>query len=205
MDEMTPRARSPLAELVLATQTTAPDDMALVSVRSLPYAGYVSVRGKPDDAAFLSTVRAMLELDLPLSVSETVETELYRVFWLGPDHWLVVCNDGEAPVLTDRLQAAFAGVFGAAINVSGARSRLRLTGEAAADLLATGCKLDVSPSALSVGGCVQAPLGNATAIMHCVSQEPLTYDVYVARSQALSFWKWLEHAGAEFGMKSVTS
>jgi sarcosine oxidase subunit gamma len=203
MDEMKPRPRSPLAELALAAQTTAPDDTARVSVRSLAFAGYVSVRGKPDDAGFLSTVRAMLELDLPLSVGETVETELYRVFWLGPDHWLVVCNDGEAPGLTDRLQSAFAGVFAAAIDVSGARSRLRLTGKAAADLLATGCKLDVGPTALGLGRCVQAPLGNATAIMHCVSLEPLTYDIYVARSQALSFWKWLEHAGVEFGMKTV--
>lgn len=203
MDEMTPRPRSPLAELVLAAQTSAPDDGARVTVRSLPFAGYVAIRGKPDDERFLSTVRALLEFDLP-GYGEVVENEEYRAFWLAPDHWLVVCGEGEGPALTERLQQAFDGVFAAAIDVSGARSRLRLSGDAAADLLTTGCKLDLDPQVFLPGQCLQAPLGNVTAVMHCVENTPPTYDLYVARSQAMSFWKWLEHAGAEFGMKSVT-
>ncbi len=205
VDEMIPRPRSPFAELFLAAQTAAPDDTATVTVRSLPFVGIVAVRGKPDDAAFLEAARGVLGLALPLTAGGVAEVEHYRVLWLGPDHWLAVCNEGEAPALTERLQDAFAGLFAAAINVSGARSRLRISGEAAADLLATGCRLDLDPAVFGPGQCLQTPLGNVTAIIHCADLEPPTYDVYVPRSTAMSFWKWLEHAGREFGLRSVAA
>ena len=210
LDRTPPHPRSPLAELLLAAQTAAPDDTAWVTVRSLPYAGSVAVRGKPDDGGFLAAVRAETGLDLPLAVGSVAEAESYRALWLGPDHWLLVCGDGEGPALTGRLQAAFADMFAAAIDVSGARSRLRISGEAAADLLATGCRLDLDPAVFGPGQCLQTPLGNVTAIIHCVETgEPgphsPAYDVYVPRSTAMSFWKWLEHAGREFGLRSVVA
>lgn len=205
IDETNPRPRSPFAELFLAAQTAAPDDAAPVSVRSLPFAGGVAVRGKPDDEAFLAAVRRATGLDLPLAAGGVAEVEGYRALWLGPDHWLVACGDGEGALLAERLQAGFGALFAAAIDVSGARARLRLSGPAAADLLATGCRLDLDPAAFGPGRCVQTPLGNVTAIIHCVEMEPPTYDVYVARSMAMSFWRWLEHAGREFGLRSVTA
>ena len=204
IDEMNPRPRSPFAELFLASHTTAPDDSAAVSVRSLPFVGYVAVRGKPDDEAFLASVRRTTGLDLPIAVGGVVETEAIRVLWLGPDHWLFVCNEGEAPALVDRLQAGFGALFAAAVDVSGARARLRISGPSAADLLATGCRLDLDPAVFGAGQCVQTPLGNVTAIIHCVDLEPPAYDLYVPRSTAMSFWHWLEHAGREFGLRSVT-
>ena len=158
----------------------------------------------------LAAVRAETGLDLPLAVGGVAEAESYRALWLGPDHWLLVCGDGEGPALTGRLQAAFEGLFAAAVDVSGARSRLRISGEAAADLLATGCRLDLDPAVFGPGQCLQTPLGNVTAIIHCVDtgepgQPHPAYDVYVPRSTAMSFWKWLEHAGREFGLRSVAA
>lgn len=210
VDEMIPRPRSPFAELFLASHTAAPDDTAAVTVRSLPFVGYVAVRGKPDDAGFLAAAKGVLGLDLPLTAGGVAEAEHCRVLWLGPDHWLAVCNEGEAPALNVRLQDAFAGLFAAAIELSGARSRLRISGEAAADLLATGCRLDLDPAVFGPGQCLQTPLGNVTAIIHCVDtgepgQPSPAYDVYVPRSMAMSFWKWLEHAGREFGLRSVAA
>ena len=83
VDEIKARPRSPLAELLLAAQTAAPDDAARVTVRSLPYAGSVAVRGKPDDGGFLAAVRAETGLDLPLAVGGVAEAESYRALWLG--------------------------------------------------------------------------------------------------------------------------
>ena len=205
IDETNPRPRSPFAELFLAAQTAAPDDTAEVSLRSLPFAGYVAVRGKPGDAAFLAAAKGVLGLDLPLAAGGVAEGDSHRALWLGPDHWLAVCNEGEGLALAERLQRAFEGLFAAALDVSGARARLRISGAAAADLLATGCRLDLDPAVFAPGRCVQTPLGNVTAIIHCVETEPPTYDVYVARSMAMSFWRWLEHAGREFGLRSATA
>ncbi len=203
IDEMRPRPRSPVAGVFPAAQTAAPDDTAAVIVRSLPFVGYVAIRGKVHNRGFLDAVRDVMALDLPQAAGGIAETETYRVLWLGPDHWLVVCGDGEGPDLAERLQPAFAGLFAAAIDASGARARLRLSGPAAADLLSTGCRLDLDPAVFAPGQCLQTPLGNVTAIIHCVEGQPPTYDLYVPRSTAISFCRWLEHAGREFGLKGV--
>ncbi|MCA8926815.1 MAG: sarcosine oxidase subunit gamma [Alphaproteobacteria bacterium] len=193
-----------MAELFLAAQSAPPDDTARVFVQSVPLVGQVAVRGRPEDGAFRAAVRAATGLDLPLAVGGVAEAGDYRALWLGPDHWLVVTAAGEGPALVARLQPAFAGLFAAAVDVSGARTRLRLIGPAAADVLASGCRLDLGPDAFGAGQAVQAPVGNVTAIVHCLTAEPpgerLCYDLYVPRSQALSFWRWLEQAGRPWGL-----
>lgn len=204
MDDPTPRPRSPLAELLLTVQAAVPDAAAQVHVQPSPFVGQVAVRGKPEDAKFLSAAGGVLGLDLPLAVAGVVETNACRAIWLGPDHWLLIVSEGEAPAMVQSLQAAFTGLFAAAIDVCGARIRLRLAGPAALDVLASGCRLDLDPAVLKSGHAVQTPVGNVTAILHRLSQPADAYDLYIPRSQALSFWRWLEHAARPYGL-SVTA
>ena len=202
---MTQSPLSPFTGLSMGAQTGASAGATTVTVQVLPSAGSVAVRGKPDDGAFLSAASSALGLNLPLAVGGVAEGAQYRTLWLGPDHWLIVCPEGGGPALTERLQSAFDGLFAAAIDVSGARSSLRIAGSSAVDLLSTGCRLDLDPAVLGPGQCLQTPLGNVTAIIHHVAGDEPTYDIYVPRSTAVSFWKWLEHASQEFGLRSVTA
>ena len=197
--------RSPLAGVFPAGDGAAQRGGADVSVEALPAAGQVAVRGKPGDTAFLTAASSVLGADLPLVAGGVAAGGNHTVIWLGPDHWLVVCEAGGGPALTGRLEAAFEGLFAAAVDVSGARTGLRVSGPAAADLLATGCRLDLDPAVFGPGQSMQTPLGNVTAIIHCVALEPPAYEIYVPRSTAVSFWCWLEHAGWEFGLQSVTA
>jgi len=191
-----------LAELFLSAQSAPPDDAAAVFVQSLSFVGQVAVRGKPDDRQFLGAVREIAGIDLPPVAGAVAEAEHCRAIWLGPDHWLFITAEGAAQEMTAKLQHAFAGLFAAAIDVSGARMRLRLIGPAALDVLASGCRLDLGSEGFGAGHAVQTQVGNVTAIIHCLPAEPagegLGYDLYVPRSQALSFWRWLEHAGRPF-------
>jgi sarcosine oxidase subunit gamma len=210
VDEPTRRPRSPLAELFLAAQSAPPDDAAQVYVQSVPFVGQVAVRGRLEDEAFKGAIRNVLGLELPMTVGGVVEVEAYRTIWLGPDHWLVITNEGEGPALVQSLKSAFGGLFAAAIDVSGARMRLRLAGPAARDVLASGCTLNLDPDAFPSGQALQTPVGNVSAVLHCLqagdstgdaaSHNELTYDLYVPRSQALSFWQWLQHAGRPYGL-----
>jgi sarcosine oxidase subunit gamma len=204
VDETIARPRSPLAELFLSAQSAAPDDTAQVHVQSVPFVGQVALRGKAEDGAFRDIAGQVLGLDLPLSSGSVVESEAVRIIWLGPDHWLVVTNEGEAPALVTGLQEALASQFTAVIDVSGARMRLSLAGPAARDVLASGCTLNLDPSVFPAGHALQTPVGNATAIIHCLADGTYdttpTYDLYIPRSQALSFWRWLEHAGKPYGL-----
>jgi sarcosine oxidase, subunit gamma len=201
-DDTIAHPRSPLAELFLAAQSAPPDDSAQVYVHSVPFVGQVSVRGKPGDAAFLGAVRSVTGLDLPLAAGAVVETLAFRAIWLGPDHWLMVTAERNGPALAEKLATAIAGLFAAAVDVSGARMRLRLSGAAALHVLASGCRLDLGPDVFGAGRAVQTPVGNVTAIVHCQAVDPLgeglCYDLYIPRSQALSFWRWLEHAGRPY-------
>jgi sarcosine oxidase subunit gamma len=203
-DTTTARLRSPLAELFLAAQSAPPDDAAQVYVQSVPFVGQVSLRGRPDDAAFLTAANKALGLQLPLASGGLAEGETHRALWLGPDHWLVVTGEGQGPALAASLKDALQGLFAAAVDVSGARMRLRLAGPAARQVLASGCTLDLDPPAFPGSHALQTPVGNATVILHCLDAgqgeaEPM-YDLYVPRSQALSFWRWLEHAGKPYGL-----
>ena len=204
MDEPTRKPRSPLAELFLAAQSAQPDDTAAVFVQSVPFVSQVAVRGRAEDTAFLAAVREATGLDLPLAARGVAEVEGYRALWLGPDHWLVMTAEGEGPALAQRLGQAFDGLFAAAVDVSGARMRLRLIGAAAVDVLASGCRHDLGPEAFGAGLAVQTQVGNVSAVLHCLAlddgSEALAYDLYVPRSQVLSFWRWLEHAGRPWGL-----
>ena len=204
MDDTIARPRSPLAELFLAAQSAAPDDAALVHVQYVPFVGQVALRGKVEDSGFVAAVRQVLGLDLPLAVGGVAESEASRALWLGPDHWLIVTNEGGAPALVARLKQALAGQFAAAIDVSGARMRLALVGPAVREVLASGCTLNLDPSVFPAGHALQTPVGNATAIINCLADGTgdtiPTYDLYIPRSQALSFWRWLEHAGKPYGL-----
>jgi sarcosine oxidase subunit gamma len=203
-DATTARPRSPLAELFLAAQSAPPDDAATVYVQSAPFVGQVSLRGRPDDAAFLAAAEEALGLTLPLTAGGLAEGAAHRALWLGPDHWLIVTGEGQGPALAASLKDRLRGLFAAVLDVSGARMRLRLGGAAARQVLASGCTLDLEPPAFPAGHALQTPVGNATVILHCLDAgqgeaEPI-YDLYLPRSQALSFWRWLEHAGKPYGL-----
>ena len=72
MDDPLPRPRSPLAELFLSAQSAPPDDAAQVFVQSVPFVGQVALRGKSGDRQYLSAVREIAGLDLPLAAGRAV-------------------------------------------------------------------------------------------------------------------------------------
>jgi len=200
VDSVALQPRTPLTELPPAALTAAPDSAARVILQPAPFVGQVAVRGHLADAVFASATTAVLGLELPASAGGVAESEPHRAIWLGPDHWLVVTVEGEGPALSQRLRDAFGDVHAAAVDVSGARTRLRLAGEGLAELLAEGCSFPFGADGLAIGKAVQTMVGNAAAVIHHVPGEVATADLYVPRSQAMSFWAWLETVCGPYGV-----
>ncbi|TXL81566.1 hypothetical protein FHP25_03295 [Vineibacter terrae] len=139
------------------------------------------LRGRGDDAAFIAGAARWLGQDLPDSYNEMSRRGDASICRLGPDEWLVIGvrpeGDPPSPVI--------------AVDVSSARSVLRLDGPGAADLLATGCALDLDGGALSRGRFAQARLGAFAVLLLAPRDRDGAIDILVARSYARSLTAWL--------------
>ena len=96
----------------------------------------VSVRGEPPPG-------------FPFEPNTTAVVDGRTVLWLGPDEWLALGGREED----------YAGVS-AAVDVSANRALFELAGEGAADVVASGCSVEVE-----TGHCAQTLLARAQVIL----------------------------------------
>lgn len=179
--------RSPLDGLVVE----APG----VRIAELPFGSAVNLRANPSSAA----VAEVLGGPLPSEPNTVVEPRGRHMLWLGPDEWLVVGPDGDAPELMARLRAALAGTRGAAVDVSANRTTLEVSGERATDLLEKGCQLDLHPRAFSAGRCAQTTVAKAQVILWQTADAPdPAYRLLVRGSFAGYLAAWLTDAAREY-------
>jgi sarcosine oxidase subunit alpha len=154
--------RSPLAELaddLFAVAAGRPD--AGVGLAEMPLGTQVSVRVRPGtDAA--ERVTALLGTPLPAATGEVAPAGADTVLCLGPDEYLMLAGPGHGAGLAGQLAGAL-GVEGAAIDVSAARTTLRVTGPRARRVLAHGTGVDLDR--LRPGRCAQTLLAQCAVII----------------------------------------
>jgi sarcosine oxidase subunit gamma len=121
------------------------------------------------------------------------------ILWVGPGRWLVVEAERAGRDLGAILLRAVADPA-VVTDISQGRSVIRVSGPAARDLLAKGFPVDLHPRAFPVDACAQSLLGHVGAFVHAVDAVP-SFDLYVARSYALTAWEWLVESAAEYGCR----
>lgn len=163
--------------------------------------GYVDLRGDPADEAFRSAAEAELGQALP-TASNTFSKGEHRVYWLGPDEWLVATEAARIGDLVARLEARFTDLHVAINDVSGGNIAVHVSGKFARDLLAKGCTLDFHPDVFSIGHCAQSGLAKAGVLIGLLDAAP-TFEIIVRRSFADYLEKWLRHAGRDRGIEFV--
>ena len=109
-----------------------------------------------------------------------------RLMWLSPKRWLLVDADPDLTIDTEIMR-----------NVSSGRTVLRLHGENVRDVLAKGCPLDLHPQSFKPGTCAQSRIGSLNVLIDHI--EDKTFDIYIARGFAVTFWEWLTEAACEYG------
>jgi sarcosine oxidase subunit gamma len=150
-----------------------------VRISAEPFVAMADVRVDPAGAAALG---------LPTTPNTWVARGDGRAIWLGPDEWLVTSPSLRPQELAD----AVAG----AVDVSGQRTTLRLAGEHARTVLATGCALDLHPRAFPAGSAAQTLLGLAGVVL--LALDGTEYEILVRSSYARYLADWLLDAAAEF-------
>ena len=187
--------QSPLAHLGL--EGRAQDDIgeAGVALAERPFPAIVDLRGAPE--ALAGPVKAAFEIDLPREAGGTAHKNGLSALWLGPDQWWLVDENGRLAAV--QVSEALNGTAHAATNVGESRTRIRVSGPRARDLLAKGCPLDLHPGVFPEGSCAQSLVAKAGVLIYCL-EDGAGYDLYVLRSFAEYLWHWLADAAREYGL-----
>lgn len=111
----------------------------------------VNFRGDPSDPGLLEALSQTVGLPWPTRADECPTDGSRRVVWAGPDDWFVIGPPGSQEALTQQLRTAAGERHCAVTDVSSGYAVLTLAGEAARDVLAQGCPLDLHPRLFAVG------------------------------------------------------
>jgi heterotetrameric sarcosine oxidase gamma subunit len=121
---------------------------------------------------------------------------------LGPDEVLLV-----TPVAGSALAVLAADLASddlSVVEMTGARTTLRLAGPAAPTILAELCPVDTTPATMAPGDLLQAPLAGVRAFIarQDAGAQP-GYTMMIARDEAAYAWDAIRHIGAPHGLIPV--
>lgn len=180
------RAESPLAGVQAIRQQA-------LTVEEVPFLGYLNLRGRPDDRAFLKAAADACGTALPIEPNTVTGRNGVHALWLGPDEWLLVTGPEDQYPLLQALEASVDGLFAGVTDVSGYYTALTVSGDHARALLARSCPIDLHPRAFGPGRCAQSLLAKAGVILEQIDDTP-GFRLIVRRSFAEYVWRWLMEA-----------
>ena len=195
MSETTERRHG--LEPFLASVESAPE--ACVDICVLSGYGFLNVRLDPRCEQAVDAAARVLGQPIPLAANTFTAGE-HRVYWLGPDEWLIVTSGEGAAGLAGELAEAMAGFHAAINDVSGASVALRVSGVDARTVLAKGCTLDLRPRAFGPGRCARTGLAKATVLLSA-PDDASGYTIIVPRSFSDYLCRWLAHAARPHGVR----
>ncbi|CAN5462709.1 hypothetical protein BH20CHL7_BH20CHL7_08950 [soil metagenome] len=164
-----------------------------------PY-GEVLLRG-PGSADLVTRLTGGAAPDQPSVVRATLGGGAGAAWCLAPDEVLLVAAAGP---WTDDLAEHLSGADVSALDMTGARTSLRLAGPAAPAILAELCATDTTPRSMADGALVQAPLAGVRAFITRLDADGAPgYTMMVARDEAAYVWDALREIGAAHGMVPV--
>ena len=184
--------QSPLVQIKLSeAKGEAP------TIREVPFLGFLNLRGKANNTGIQAAALNLLGCELPVEANTMIESGDNRIYWLGPDEWLIVTPTGQQAKLADDLRAALKGVFSSVVDNSSGLTMLEISGDNAASLLASDCPLDFHPRVFKPGQCAQTRLAKAGMTL-APMREASGFEVIIRRSFADYIGLWLQDAAVAF-------
>jgi len=166
-------------------------------IEEKPFLGYVNLRGRSDNTKFLAGALKVLGCEPPTTANTVIESGDYRIYWLGPDEWLIVTPAGGQSQLKAELLSAMKDAFCSVVDNSSGLTMIHVSGEHAAALLATDCPLDLHPREFKHGQCAQTRLAKAGMTLSPLLDNS-GFEVIIRRSFADYLLLWLQEAAIAF-------
>ncbi len=168
------------------------EDESVALIKEISKLGYINLRGDigKGRTKFAMSVKKILGVAAPVSVNRVVENAQYKVFWLGPDEWMLVTHPQLQSGVIEQLETPLHGFFHSVTDVSSAYTTIELAGAYAVKLLNKGCPLDLHPQVFTAGDCAQSLLAQ-TQIILSRKCELNVFEIIVRRSYADYLLRWL--------------
>ncbi len=166
--------------------------------------GQVALKGDLGNPAVAGAVKEFAGVEVPgvwQVAREDGVADGRAAVWMAPDELLLLVPYAEAGDTMARLGEALDGEHHLALDMSDARTVLRLTGPAVGEVLAKGAPPDLSDRAFPPGSARRTHLGGVAVAFWRLDAE--TWEVVAFRSYAHHLVAWLEDAarpGSEIGL-----
>jgi sarcosine oxidase subunit gamma len=134
---------------------------------------------------------------LPSRVGETL-TGSARVLCVAPGEWLVVSNGQPSAAMQAYFESDLSSQGLALVDLTDGLVRLEVRGVVARELLSKGCGLDLHARSFPADCCAGTRFARIPVVIDCLD-EPLRFELHVARSYSQYLYSWLVDAAAEFG------
>jgi len=191
-----PRREGALAGQLLPGRHAAPG-AAPGAILTARHPGAMAQVCGAHDAATLQALVEALALERAPRPLQCTPGEAASLLWNGPGQYLAVSWRHREHELAAALNEVLRAGAAVAVDVSHARTVLRLSGAARVEVLAQGCALDLD--GMQAGQCAATVVSHFNVLLHCAGDEG--FDLYVTRSLAQSFHEWLCLAGAPFAVE----
>ena len=169
-------------DLVFSTRTD-------VRVSHIVVAGMASIVARAGNSEELATaVRDRLGIELPRT-PRLASAHGLSLAWAGPEQWLARSETSEGRLLESRLRTEL-GALAAVADQSDSRVVFRIEGPQAREILAKGVPVDLHSEAFAVNDVATTLFGHIGVQIWLLDRTPV-FDLLVARSYALSFWRLL--------------
>ena len=139
------------------------------------------------DASAIRAAGASLGVDVAQAPCRASRGGARAALWLGPDEYLFLAPAAEAAALAATLEEALEGAPHSLVDVSHRQTALEVSGAHAAEILNSGCPLDLDSSAFAAGMCTRTVLAKAEIVLWRTATEVFhlevwrSYTDYVAR------------------------
>ena len=186
---------------VLPAPETQADRLALI-VEPLPPCGMISLRAELGEEIIHEAVRHAFGLEIP-GIRQCILADDRGVFWMSPDELLLRTAVRDVGETVSHLSQAMADTHHLVVDMSDARSRFRLLGDGAREVIAKGAPVDMHPEAFRPGMFRRTRIGQVAAAFHQVSESPEGFEIMCFRSFARYMRDWLHAAAREESLPGV--
>jgi len=147
------------------------------------------------DLSLLPAARQVAGFTLDMPINRRMSSgEAMR---LGPDEWLLSGPEAEAARIASDVGTVLARLHHSLVDISHRHVAFGVTGSRAADVLNSGCPLDLAPPAFQVGAATRTLLGKAEVILAKTDDLP-SFEIECGRSFAAYVHDFLLGAAREF-------
>lgn len=165
-----------------------------LDLQEQPPCSRVNIRADFSDDRTIKAIDTLTGISPPLNTNTWVSSADQTLFWLGPDELMLYSTSIPPLELVSGLRAELTAGKSAVVDVSDYYTVIRLSGDNARQVLASGTPFDVHPRVFGEGQCAQIRFGNASILLSC-QQESQGYDLQVRWSFAEYLWGYLTKVG----------